>query len=300
VAGTAEFGMPRVHFVTGRDAPHTRLPAVAATPSCSTADQSPRRRYRQHFCVRDPLQSERVSGKRLLGITKPSVMHGRPSWASGCQVCGAARCNGRRIGLRPHQLLSPSLLRHPRIQTKYLHLHHLDAKNTGHAGTGTPHHWSPSVSATWIGCFESPTRMKTAEKRAPTDFCGARPIVAKLLRFRVSQRVRPHSASQTGTGDPAAPRHTRSPRRETSWWPPTGPVVGLSEKPAVSNTEHHCRESRGKPLSPVSRFLRFGGRTRAASTPDIRWSGQKLSSARAFPDNFSSNQRQHVEETASG
>src|SRR5882762_11240194 len=27
LAGNAEFGMPPLHFVTGRDAPHTRLPA---------------------------------------------------------------------------------------------------------------------------------------------------------------------------------------------------------------------------------------------------------------------------------
>jgi len=57
VAGTVEFGMLPVDSVTARDPPYTRLPAVVATPSYLTADQALRRRYRQHFRVRDPLES---------------------------------------------------------------------------------------------------------------------------------------------------------------------------------------------------------------------------------------------------
>ena len=56
VAGTVEFGVSPVHCLTGRDAPHTRPPAIAASPSACTADKARRRRYRQHFRVHDPFQ----------------------------------------------------------------------------------------------------------------------------------------------------------------------------------------------------------------------------------------------------
>src|SRR5882762_6181512 len=40
LAGTAEIGMSPVDSATGRDVPHTRLRAIVATPSGSTADQA--------------------------------------------------------------------------------------------------------------------------------------------------------------------------------------------------------------------------------------------------------------------
>src|SRR5437879_7684585 len=56
LAGTAEIGMSPVDSATGRDVPHTRLRAIVATPSGSTADQASPRRQRQHFRGRDPLR----------------------------------------------------------------------------------------------------------------------------------------------------------------------------------------------------------------------------------------------------
>jgi hypothetical protein len=56
LAETAEIGMSPVDSATGRDVPHTRLRAIVATPSGSTADQASPRRQRQHFRVRDPKQ----------------------------------------------------------------------------------------------------------------------------------------------------------------------------------------------------------------------------------------------------
>ena len=56
LAETAEIGMSPVDSATARDVPHTRLRAIVATPSGSTADQASPRRQRQHFRVRDPLQ----------------------------------------------------------------------------------------------------------------------------------------------------------------------------------------------------------------------------------------------------
>src|SRR2546430_15263090 len=56
MAGTAEIGMSPVGSAPGRDVPDTRLRAIVATPSGSTADQASPRRQRQHFRVRDPLQ----------------------------------------------------------------------------------------------------------------------------------------------------------------------------------------------------------------------------------------------------
>jgi hypothetical protein len=57
MAATAEIGMSPVDSATGRDVPHTRLRAIVATPSGSTADQASPRRQQQHFRVRDPLQT---------------------------------------------------------------------------------------------------------------------------------------------------------------------------------------------------------------------------------------------------
>jgi len=54
MAETAEIDMSPVDSATGRDVPHTRLRAIVATPSGSTADQASPRRQRQHFRVRDP------------------------------------------------------------------------------------------------------------------------------------------------------------------------------------------------------------------------------------------------------
>jgi len=59
--GTAEIGMSPVDSATGRDVPHTRLRAILATPSGSSADQAPPRRQRQHFRVRDPMRSLRLT-----------------------------------------------------------------------------------------------------------------------------------------------------------------------------------------------------------------------------------------------
>src|SRR5882762_11750555 len=57
MAETAEIGMSPVDSATGRDVPHTRLRAIVATPSGSTADQASPRRQQQHFRVRDPEES---------------------------------------------------------------------------------------------------------------------------------------------------------------------------------------------------------------------------------------------------
>src|SRR5882762_1177044 len=48
MAETAEIDMSPVDSATGRDVPHTRLRAIVATPSGSTADQASPRRQRQH------------------------------------------------------------------------------------------------------------------------------------------------------------------------------------------------------------------------------------------------------------
>src|SRR5436853_556342 len=62
VAETAEIGVSPVDSATGRDVPDTRLRAIVATPSGSTADQASPRRERQHFRVRDPSLSLGAAG----------------------------------------------------------------------------------------------------------------------------------------------------------------------------------------------------------------------------------------------
>jgi len=72
MAGTAEIGMSPVDSATGRDVLHTRLRAIVATPSGSTADQASPRRQRQHFRVRDPLRAKTAeeSGQKNQRISR--------------------------------------------------------------------------------------------------------------------------------------------------------------------------------------------------------------------------------------
>jgi hypothetical protein len=62
-----------VDSARGRDAPHTRLEAVAVTPFASTADQLGRRRYRQHSRVRDPKRPLANGSFRTINFSVPAV-----------------------------------------------------------------------------------------------------------------------------------------------------------------------------------------------------------------------------------
>src|SRR5882762_2607549 len=96
LAGNAEFGMPPLHFVTGRDAPHTRLPAGDALLDdpfrVYCTDETPRRRYRPHFRVRDPI---RTLTSAQSGRTKLLEEQGR----SNPSAFAFARCEASRRSL---------------------------------------------------------------------------------------------------------------------------------------------------------------------------------------------------------
>src|SRR5207302_1197312 len=75
-----------------RDVPPTRLRAIAATPSGSTADHSSPRRQRQHFRVRDPI---RTLTSAQSGRTKLLEEQGR----SNPSAFAFARCEASRRSL---------------------------------------------------------------------------------------------------------------------------------------------------------------------------------------------------------